>query len=144
MCASPFPQHLIKDALFRLRGDMTSGEIKKVKVLDSVKAELPLLVMEDDAPDLYKMAEDDIVEIGPFAVSPSLSGLQDSLWLLVPVPERGQGGNSTDLDKGRGWQSGDLAIALQGPSIACKPSCGVPLLVFMTLQFSLYRTLPPR
>ena len=79
MCASPFPQHLIRDALFRLRGDMTSGEIKKVKELDSVKAELPLLVMEDDAPDLYKMAEDDIVEIGPFVVSPSLPDLQDSL-----------------------------------------------------------------
>lgn len=124
MCASPFPQHLIKDALFRLRGDMTSGEIKKVKVLDSVKAELPLLVMEDNAPDLYKMAEDDIVEIGPFAVSPSLSDLPDTLHLLVPVPEGGQGGNSTDLDKGRERQSGDLAIALQSPFIARKPSVG--------------------
>ena len=66
--AGPFPQQLIRQSLFRARGDMTSGEIKQVKELDSVKAELPLFVSEEEAPEIYKMAEDDIVEIGPFAV----------------------------------------------------------------------------
>ncbi len=66
--AGPFPQQLIRESLFRARGDMTSGEIKQVKEVDSVKAELPLFVSEEEAPDIYKMAEDDNVEIGPFAV----------------------------------------------------------------------------
>ena len=66
--AGPFPQSLIRQSLFRARGDMASGEIKQVKEVDSVKAELPLFVTQEEAPDLYKMAEDDIVEIGPFAV----------------------------------------------------------------------------
>jgi hypothetical protein len=60
------------ESLFRARGDMHSGEIKQVKEVDSVKAELPLFVAEEDAPDLYKMAEDDAVEIGPFAVRLSM------------------------------------------------------------------------
>lgn len=62
----PFPQELNKQALFRARMDMVAGEIKAVKEVDSVKAELPLLVYQEDAPDVYKMAEDDAVEIGPF------------------------------------------------------------------------------
>lgn len=64
----PFPQALNKEALFRARLDMKAGEIKAVKEVDSVKAELPLLVHQDDAPDIYKMAEDDAVEVGPFVV----------------------------------------------------------------------------
>ena len=68
MSAGPFPQQLIRQSLFRARGDMTSGEIKQVKEVDSVKAELPLFVLEEEAPDIYKMAEDDSVEIGPFVV----------------------------------------------------------------------------
>lgn len=66
--AAPFPQQMNREALFLARGDMTSGEIKKVKEVDSVKAELPLFVLEEEAPDLYKMAADDVVEIGPFVV----------------------------------------------------------------------------
>ena len=135
MCASPFPQHLIKDALFRLRGDMVSGEIKKVKVLDSVKAELPLLVMEDDAPDLYKMAEDDIVEIGPFAVSLSLCDLRDSLGALVPVPELVQRDSATDLKRAEGGSLETWPCVRQRPFIACKPFCGVPLLVSISCSF---------
>jgi len=72
--AGPFPQSLIRQSLFRARGDMTSGEIKQVKEVDSVKAELPLFVTQDEAPDLYKMAEDDTVEIGPFAVRCHIPG----------------------------------------------------------------------
>lgn len=72
MCAAvargPFPQELNKQALFRARLDMHAGEIKAVKEVDSVKAELPLLVYQDEAPDVYKMADDDAVEIGPFVV----------------------------------------------------------------------------
>ena len=64
----PFPQELNKQALFRARLDMHAGEIKSVKEVDSVKAELPLLVYQDEAPDVYKMADDDAVEIGPFVV----------------------------------------------------------------------------
>lgn len=65
----PFSQQLIKDALFRARGDMVAGEIKAVKEVDSVKGELPLLVSQEEAPDVYKLAEDDAIEIGPFLVS---------------------------------------------------------------------------
>lgn len=82
MAAGPFPQALIMESLFRARGDMTSGEIKQVKEVDSVKAELPLFVAEDDAPDLYKMAEDDAVEIGPFAVR--LSTQRDAFMKVIP------------------------------------------------------------
>lgn len=64
----PFPQQLIKEALFRARGDMVAGEIKAVKEVDTVKAELPLLVSQEEAPDVYKLAQDDAVEIGPFVV----------------------------------------------------------------------------
>ena len=64
----PFPQELNKQALFRARLDMHAGEIKAVKEVDSVKAELPLVVYQDEAPDIYKMADDDAVEIGPFVV----------------------------------------------------------------------------
>lgn len=82
VAAGPFPQALIKESLFRARGDMHSGEIKQVKEVDSVKAELPLFVAEEDAPDLYKTAEDDAVEIGPFAVR--LSTQQDAFMQVVP------------------------------------------------------------
>ena len=67
------------ESLFRARGDMHSGEIKQVKEVDSVKAELSLFVAEEVAPDLYKMAEDDAVEIGPFAVRP---------WALLVLSSR--------------------------------------------------------
>lgn len=68
MARGPFPQEMNKQALFRARMDMVAGEIKAVKEVDSVKAELPLLVYQEDAPDVYKMAEDDAIEIGPFLV----------------------------------------------------------------------------
>ncbi len=64
----PFPLEMNKQALFRARMDMVAGEIKAVKEVDSVKAELPLLVYQEDAPDVYKMEEDDAIEIGPFLV----------------------------------------------------------------------------
>ena len=36
--------------------------------LDSVLAELPLLVRGDEQPELYKLSEEDVVELGPFQV----------------------------------------------------------------------------
>ena len=88
--AGPFPQHLIRQALFRARGDMTSGEIKQVKEVDSVKAELPLFVLEEAAPDLYKMAEDDNVEIGPFAVRGWCHVAQARGWQVICLAAGGQ------------------------------------------------------
>ena len=35
----------------------------------SVLTELPLFVREDEQPDLYKLTEDDGVELGPFEAS---------------------------------------------------------------------------
>jgi hypothetical protein len=64
----PFPQALNRDALFKARGDMHAGEIKAVKAAISVRQELPLLVAEGAAPELYKAAEDDSIEVGPFEV----------------------------------------------------------------------------
>ena len=66
----PFPQALNRDALFKARNDMTAGEIKAVKDIISVRQELPLLVREEAAPEVYKAAEDDSVEVGPFEASP--------------------------------------------------------------------------
>lgn len=43
--------------------------LQTVKEEISVLAELPLYVREQDAPDLYKMSEEDGVEVGPFTVS---------------------------------------------------------------------------
>jgi hypothetical protein len=68
VAGGPFPQALNREALFRARLDLFAGEIKAVKEVNSVKAELPLLVHEEEAPDVYRMAEDDVVEVGPFLV----------------------------------------------------------------------------
>lgn len=43
-------------------------KLQTVKEEISVLAELPLYVREQDAPDLYKMSEEDGVEVGPFTV----------------------------------------------------------------------------
>ncbi|EFN60149.1 expressed protein [Chlorella variabilis] len=64
--APPFPQSLNRDVLLRVRGDITANEIKTVKEEISVLAELPLVVREEDAPELYKLSADDGVEVGPF------------------------------------------------------------------------------
>ena len=66
----PFPQALNRDALFKARNDMTAGEIKAVKDIISVRQELPLLVREEAAPEVYRAAEDDGVEVGPFEARP--------------------------------------------------------------------------
>ena len=68
VACGPFPQQLNRDALFKARGDMHAGEIKAVKEVISVRQELPLLVEEGAAPELYKAAADDAVEVGPFEV----------------------------------------------------------------------------
>ncbi|KAL4436125.1 hypothetical protein ABPG77_005573 [Micractinium sp. CCAP 211/92] len=64
--APPFPQALNREALLRVRGDILAGETKTVKEEISVLAELPLYVLEKEAPELYRMTEEDAVEVGPF------------------------------------------------------------------------------
>jgi hypothetical protein len=44
-------------------------KVQTVKEEISVLAELPLVVKEDDEPELYKMGPGDGVEVGPFVVS---------------------------------------------------------------------------
>ena len=49
MASAPFSQTLNAAALFKARGDMSSGEIKKLKEEISVMAQLDLLVSEKGA-----------------------------------------------------------------------------------------------
>ncbi len=60
-------------------------------------AELPLYVLEKEAPELYKMTEEDAVEVGPFTVSPGPgtqclhfggSGREGGLWAAGGWPGR--------------------------------------------------------
>lgn len=62
----PFPVDLLKDALLRVRGDMTAGEIKKAVEDGSVLSELSLLVRQADSPELFAAGGDDAFEVGPF------------------------------------------------------------------------------
>lgn len=59
---------LNKQALFKVRGDIHSGEIKKVVENISVTWPLQVLVTEDDGDELWNLTEGDSVEVGPFKV----------------------------------------------------------------------------
>ena len=59
---------LNKQALFKVRGDIHSGEIKKVVENISVTWPLEVLVTEDDGDELWNLTEGDSVEVGPFKV----------------------------------------------------------------------------
>ena len=69
VASAPFSYELNRDALFKAKGDISAGEIKFVKDEILVRAELHLLVNEDEAEEVYNLSEDDSVEIGPFVVS---------------------------------------------------------------------------
>eukprot|EP00891_Asterochloris_glomerata_P006684 jgi/Astpho2/6684/e_gw1.00101.62.1_t len=62
----PPPMELNKQALFKVRGDIHSGEIKKVVENISVTWPLQVLVTEDDGDELWNLTEGDSVEVGPF------------------------------------------------------------------------------
>lgn len=64
-----------KDALFKARGDISSGEIKFVKDEICIAAQLELLVPEGEAEDLFKADAGDSWEAGPFAVRLPISFL---------------------------------------------------------------------
>ena len=68
MASAPFPLMRNKDALFKARGDISSGEIKFVKDEICIAAQLELLVPEGEAEDLFKADAGDSWEAGPFAV----------------------------------------------------------------------------
>lgn len=82
----PFPDLLNKAALLRVRGDIRAEETKSVKELYSVLVELPLYVRESEAPDLYKMTDEDSVEVGPFVgVGLNLRGPIAAVFLFPTV-----------------------------------------------------------
>lgn len=66
VACAPFPLSMNKEALFRVRGDIYAGETKTVREEVSSMARLTLLVREGEAPEVWGMAEDDLVELGAF------------------------------------------------------------------------------
>eukprot|EP00887_Chlorella_sp_A99_P003864 scaffold11.g3864.t1 len=66
VAAPPFPLASNKDVLVKLRGDLIANATKSAVELESVPAELPLLVRQDEQPELYKLSEEDVVEAGAF------------------------------------------------------------------------------
>ena len=73
---------LNKQALFKVRGDIHSGEIKKVVENISVTWPLQVLVTEDDGDELWNLTEGDSVEVGPFKVGSLLCA---SCWTCASV-----------------------------------------------------------
>lgn len=73
VASAPFPLMRNKDALFKARGDISSGEIKFVKDEICIAAQLELLVPEGEAEDLFKADAGDSWEAGPFAVRLTIS-----------------------------------------------------------------------
>lgn len=66
----PFPQSVMRESLWRVRGDLFAGETKVSKDPASTLAEVSLLVREGDGmPDIYNMGDDDLLECGPFVGS---------------------------------------------------------------------------
>ncbi|KAG2435461.1 hypothetical protein HYH02_011961 [Chlamydomonas schloesseri] len=63
----PFPEEINTEPLFKVRGDLFAHEIKAVREPISVKAPLTVLVTRKEAPELWALGPDDVVEVGPFA-----------------------------------------------------------------------------
>jgi len=62
----PIPNAMLRDGLLRVRGDMTANETKKAVEEGSVRAEISLLVSQEEAPELYAAGAGDLFEMGPF------------------------------------------------------------------------------
>eukprot|EP00198_Chlamydomonas_reinhardtii_P012783 XP_001702120.1 predicted protein [Chlamydomonas reinhardtii] len=63
----PFPEEINNEPLFKVRGDLFAQEIKAVREPISVKAHLTVLVTRKEAPEVWGLGPDDVVEVGPFA-----------------------------------------------------------------------------
>ncbi|GIL80986.1 hypothetical protein Vretifemale_10128, partial [Volvox reticuliferus] len=66
VASPPFPESINYGPLFKVRGDLFAHEIKTPREPISVKAELTVLVTRKEAPEVYGMGNDDVVEVGPF------------------------------------------------------------------------------
>lgn len=66
--SSPFPLLKIKEALYKVRGDLYAGAMKLHEDSLSIKAELELLVDEKDGEEIWNLTVGDSVEVGPFRV----------------------------------------------------------------------------
>ena len=64
----PFPLLKIKEALYKVRGDLYAGAMKLHEDSLSIKGELELLVDEKDGEEIWNLTEGDSVEVGPFRV----------------------------------------------------------------------------
>ena len=58
----------IKEALYKVRGDLYAGAMKLHEDTLSTTAELELLVDEKDGEEVWNLTEGDTVEVGPFRV----------------------------------------------------------------------------
>ena len=76
--SSPFPLLKIKEALYKVRGDLYAGAIKLHEDTLSIKAELELLVDEKDGEEIWNLTEGDSVEVGPFRVRAALLSMPSS------------------------------------------------------------------
>lgn len=66
--SSPFPLLKIKEALYKVRGDLYAGAMKLHEDTLSIKGELELLVDEKDGEEIWNLTEGDSVEVGAFRV----------------------------------------------------------------------------
>ncbi|KXZ46477.1 hypothetical protein GPECTOR_43g913 [Gonium pectorale] len=66
VASAPFPEDMNIEPLFKVRGDLFAHEIKSAREPISIKAELTVLVNRKEAPEVYHMGPDDVVEVGPF------------------------------------------------------------------------------
>ena len=68
VASSPFPAHLNKVPLYKVRGDLYAGAVKVHEETEGVTAELELLVDEKDGDEIWNLTEGDSVEVGRFQV----------------------------------------------------------------------------
>ncbi|KAL3160982.1 hypothetical protein ABBQ38_009372 [Trebouxia sp. C0009 RCD-2024] len=66
VCSAPFPLLKIKEALYKVRGDLYAGAMKLHEDTLSTTAELELLVDEKDGEEIWNLTEGDSIEVGPF------------------------------------------------------------------------------
>lgn len=76
--SSPFPLLKIKEALYKVRGDLYAGAIKLHEDTLSIKGELELLVDEKDGEEIWNLTEGDSVEVGPFRVRAAFLSMPSS------------------------------------------------------------------
>lgn len=93
VCSRPFPLTMIKEALYKVRGDLYAGAMKLHADVLSIPGELRLLVDEKDGDEFWNLTEGDSVEVGAFQVCVSreqkgvdpFSGGSNHLVLVIPL-----------------------------------------------------------